>query len=88
MNNIAGFALAVMEKENPNEDLYIAKYLPEDTSHVKAMFMANMSHELRTPLNAIIGISGLLQLEESLNPVSMAIQKSPVMAMKFPQVYL
>lgn len=68
MNNIAGFALAVMEKENPNEDLYIAKYLPEDTSHVKAMFMANMSHELRTPLNAIIGISSLLQLEESLNP--------------------
>jgi len=29
--------------------------------------MANMSHELRTPLNAIIGISSLLQLEESLN---------------------
>ena len=41
---------------------------PEDVNRVKAMFMANMSHELRTPLNAIIGISSLLQLEESLNP--------------------
>ncbi|MGB5100299.1 MAG: ATP-binding protein [Methanothrix sp.] len=68
MNNIAELALAVMKNENLNEDLSNAKYLPEDTSRVKAMFMANMSHELRTPLNAIIGISSLLQLEESLNP--------------------
>jgi len=66
MNNVTRLALAI--KENRNEDLSKAKEFSEDASRVKAMFMANMSHELRTPLNAIIGISSLLQMEESLNP--------------------
>ena len=68
MNNTAGLALAIMGKKNRNECLSKAKDVTEDISHVKAMFLANMSHEFRTPLNAIIGISSLLQLEESLNP--------------------
>ncbi|MCX6673927.1 MAG: ATP-binding protein, partial [Methanothrix sp.] len=65
MNNIARLASARKEKENR---LSKAKDVSEDANRVKSMFMANMSHELRTPLNAIIGISSLLQLEESLNP--------------------
>ncbi|MDQ1261282.1 MAG: Histidine kinase protein [Euryarchaeota archaeon] len=68
MNNIAGLAWARKEKENRNEDLSKANNDYEDANRIKAIFMANMSHELRTPLNAIIGISSLLQLEESLNP--------------------
>ncbi|MCX6676677.1 MAG: ATP-binding protein [Methanothrix sp.] len=68
MNNNVRLASAISEKENRNENLSKAKYVSEDADRVKAMFMANMSHELRTPLNAIIGISSLLQLEESLNP--------------------
>jgi len=68
MNNIAGLALAIMEKKNRNKCLSNTKDVTEDISHVKAMFLANISHEFRTPLNAIIGVSSLLQLEESLNP--------------------
>ena len=68
MNNIAGLASAIMDKKNRNECLSNAKDVADDISHVKAMFLANMSHEFRTPLNAIIGVSSLLQLEESLNP--------------------
>jgi len=68
MYEIAGLASAIIEKENRNESLSNAKDVAQDLSHVKAMFLANMSHEFRTPLNAIIGISSLLQLEESLNP--------------------
>ncbi len=67
MDNRAGLALAIMEKENRNECLSKANDLAEDLCHVKAMFLANMSHEFRTPLNAIIGITSLLQLEENLN---------------------
>jgi signal transduction histidine kinase len=68
MDNIAGLALAIMEKENRTEYHSKATDLEKDLCHVKAMFLANMSHEFRTPLNAIIGISSLLSLEENLNP--------------------
>ncbi len=68
MNNIAGLALAIMEKKNQKEGLSKAKDDTQGISQVKAMFLANMSHEFRTPLNAIIGISSLLSLEENLNP--------------------
>jgi signal transduction histidine kinase len=68
MENIAGLALAIMEKENRVECLSKATDFAEDLCQVKATFLANMSHEFRTPLNAIIGISSLLSLEENLNP--------------------
>ncbi|RQW80446.1 MAG: hypothetical protein EHM14_04830 [Methanothrix sp.] len=68
MNNVAILASAIAVKENRKDDLSKAEDISEEVNRVKAMFMANMSHELRTPLNAIIGISSLLQLEESLNP--------------------
>lgn len=66
MNNIARLASAM--KENRREKSSKAKDVSEEANRVKAVFMAKMSHELRTPLNAIIGISSLLQAEESLNP--------------------
>jgi signal transduction histidine kinase len=67
MNNITGLAVAMQDKQNREYDLSKAKEVSEQVSHFKAIFLANMSHELRTPLNAIIGISSLLQLEESLD---------------------
>jgi signal transduction histidine kinase len=51
-----------------NKNLLRSEYISEYIDRAKSMFMANMSHELRTPLNAIIGISSLLQSDESLNP--------------------
>lgn len=60
---MAGLASAINEMRN--DDLSKAKAGSRD---VKSQFMDKMNHEFRTPLNAIIGISSLLQLEESLNP--------------------
>jgi signal transduction histidine kinase len=68
MNTISGLAVALEDNVSRKKDLSESNCAGEDLNHLKAMFMANMSHELRTPLNAIIGISSLLQLEESLNP--------------------
>lgn len=74
MNNIPGLAVALADNASRKEDLSGSSDVSksncdcEDLNRLKAVFMANMSHELRTPLNAIIGISSLLQLEESLNP--------------------
>lgn len=74
MNNIPGLALALADNASRKEDLSGSSDALrsngdcDDLNRLKAVFMANMSHELRTPLNAIIGISSLLQLEESLNP--------------------
>lgn len=68
MNSISGLAAALEDNVRRTEDLSETNGDHEDLDRLKAAFMANMSHELRTPLNAIIGISSLLQLEESLNP--------------------
>jgi signal transduction histidine kinase len=68
MNNISGSAWAIGDNSNRAEGLTMARDASEDVDRLKTMFMAKMNHELRTPLNAIIGISSLLQLEDSLNP--------------------
>lgn len=68
MNNMAGLASAIMENRRKKSSKAKDVSVDEEANRVKAAFMAKMSHELRTPLNAIIGVSSLLQAEESLNP--------------------
>jgi len=63
MNGMAGLASAMYEKRNDGLSMSLA-----GSRDAKSLFMDKMNHEFRTPLNAIIGISSLLQLEESLNP--------------------
>jgi signal transduction histidine kinase/CheY-like chemotaxis protein len=51
-----------------NQELIQAKQLAEAANLSKSQFLTNMSHELRTPLNAIIGVTQLLQEDESALP--------------------
>ena len=51
-----------------NQELTQAKQLAESANRSKSHFLTSMSHELRTPLNAIIGVTQLLQEEESNLP--------------------
>lgn len=51
-----------------NQELIQAKQLAESANRSKSHFLTSMSHELRTPLNAIIGVTQLLQEEESNLP--------------------
>jgi len=51
-----------------NQELTQAKQLAEAANRSKSHFLTSMSHELRTPLNAIIGITQLLQEDESALP--------------------
>jgi signal transduction histidine kinase/CheY-like chemotaxis protein len=48
-----------------NQELIKAKQFAEAANLSKSQFLTNMSHELRTPLNAIIGVTQLLQEDES-----------------------
>ena len=48
-----------------NQELIQAKQFAEAANLSKSQFLTNMSHELRTPLNAIIGVTQLLQEDES-----------------------
>lgn len=50
----------IVEREQANEALTVAKEKAEESDRLKTSFLATMSHELRTPLNAIIGFSGLV----------------------------
>lgn len=54
----------MLEIEQTNQMLTVAKEAAEESSRAKAEFLAKMSHEIRTPLNAIFSMSHLLSIAE------------------------
>lgn len=50
----------LVQMEEANINLKIARDKAEDATRSKSMFLANMSHEIRTPLNGVIGLTKLL----------------------------
>ena len=60
---IDGFNDMLVQIQNRDAALTVAKEAAEQANRTKSAFLANMSHELRTPLNAIIGYSEMLQEE-------------------------
>jgi len=60
---IDGFNDMLVQIQERDGALTVAKEAAEQANRTKSAFLANMSHELRTPLNAIIGYSEMLQEE-------------------------
>ncbi|WP_394970275.1 response regulator [uncultured Croceitalea sp.] len=88
------FLLLIMRSSKKRKDLVLslqernvqflnAKKKAEELSKVKTNFLSAITHELRTPLYGIIGISSLLQEDESLKK-----HKEDITSLKFSADYL
>ncbi|MDX9747793.1 MAG: PAS domain S-box protein [Paludibacter sp.] len=54
----------IVQRNQSQQALRIAKEKAEESDRLKSAFLANMSHEIRTPMNGILGFAELLKEPE------------------------